>query len=148
VDDKYNAVETLIKDFIEADTAIMAIANLVHEKIKANVRNYHNHEMPAIAVHATNYIGDASERHYSGLAVFLEVVDAGGNLGTVDVRVKQLMSLLIDKFRKESPFISGQGIDEELEDIVVVDGPVIPWDPEQGVFLVTGNINLEVYFVE
>jgi len=152
MDDALNNVETIVKNFIAADTDIAALAPTIHEKIKSNIRNYMDHELPAIAVHCTGYLEHEGDRHMALAGVFIEIINSGADLSAVDTTVKQILSLVYKKLRDESPHMErgGRGINDELDDIIVREGPVIPWDPEEEdeLFLVSGSINAEVYFVE
>lgn len=147
MNDKFNGVETIIKDFLLADSDVMAIAKLVHEKLRDDILKYSKHETPAIAVHSTGFTGDADDRHNSGIGVFIEIVDTGGDLAVIDGRVKQLESIIIDKLRKESPYLGGKGMSAQLDDIVVSGGTIYPWNKTGG-FLISGNIDVEVYIKE
>lgn len=147
MDNKFNTIETIIKDYLDDDTDVKAIAKKVHEKLKADIRKYGKHETPAVAVHCTGFSGRRENPHVSTINVFIEIVDSGGDLETVDGRVKQLQSIIIDKLRAESPLLGGGGIDEQLESIFISDAAVIPWDAAHG-FLISGNINMEVEIVE
>ena len=147
MNDKFNTIETAIKEFLDDDTEVKAIAKKVHEKLKADIRKYGKHETPAVAVHCTGFTGKRENPHISAINVFIEIVDSGGDLETVDGRVKELQSIIIDKLRAESPFLGGNGIDEQFDAIFIEDAAVIPWDAAHG-FLISGSINMEVEIVE
>lgn len=147
MDDKFNNTETKIVDFLNGIAAITDIANLVHVKLKDDPRNYLGHETPAVGVYASGFIGDGDDRHNSGINIYIEITDSGGDIDTADGNVKELMSLIIDYLRKESPVVSGAGIDAEFDDIFIADADVQPFQLQTG-WMVSGNITGEVYIKE
>lgn len=117
---KFNQVESLITAFVSADGDLAAEFNLVHEKLKEETREYHTHQLPACGVWASGYqLGDQIGGKLAEIQVIVEVVYRGGDLATVDNKVKELASLLTDKFRAESPSNRGLGFSGQAADISV-----------------------------
>lgn len=143
MDDILNAAESNVVAFLQADSDITDIANLIHEKLREDIRSYRKQDTPAVAVHATGFSVDEDDRHITRVLLFLEVVDAGGELNVIDGRVKQLIALILKKLRAESPYTGGNGIDEAYSDVYVSGGDVIPFQAARG-WLISGGINTEL----
>jgi hypothetical protein len=148
--DKFNTIETQLVAWAQADTDIMAIAALVHEKLKEDPRKYGYNQTPAIAVHALGYEskwGIKDNRHFSEISVFIEVLAHGGDISTLDGQIKQLVSLLIDKLDAESPHRGGKGINNYFDDVYVDRADIEPFSMEKG-WLVMGGINVIIEIAE
>ena len=117
---KFNQIESLVAAFVSNDSDLSAEFNLVHEKLKEETREYHTHQLPACGVWASGYQpGDQLGGLLAQVQVLVEVIHRGGDLATVDNKVKELASLLTDKLRAESPNNRGLGFSGQAADISV-----------------------------
>lgn len=147
MNDVFNTIESELITLLSGDATITAEvpADHFHEKLKADLKNYYDHMLPAIAAHSIGYTrGDDGVTHI--IHSVIEVVHKGGDLATVDGKVKKIMSLIMDKLNDENRAYGGL-LDQNVEDVYVTGGDVIPAQSEN-VFLVSGLLNVDCEIVE
>jgi hypothetical protein len=150
MNDKFNTVENLVKNFLSADSDLAGIVNTFEQKLRADVNTYMQHELPAIAVHSTGYGIDVTQSDSRKLAYIdttIEIVHRGGDLASVDDTVKQITSLVIDKLRLESPLNDGGGFGQAVDDIRIDRADIIP-SQINNAFTVIGNVDAQIGIIE
>jgi len=143
--DKFNTVENLILNFLQNDSNVAALVNHFHTKILDDIAKYPNHQLPAVAVHAIGYSQEES-RITNTISAIVEIVNRGGDLESVDGKVKEIASLIIDKLNAESPRDGyGAGLSDNVEDVYIVSANIIPVRLPNG-FIVSGicEVNVEI----
>jgi hypothetical protein len=140
--DKFNTTENQIVAFLDADSDIYGLVNLVHAKLKEDQRTYYKHEIPAIGVQVIGYQPTEDDRHEKIISCIVEVTSHGGDVAAVDNVVKQIASLVIDKLDAESPYLDGGGISNNFEDIICENASIIPG------WLVGASIEVDVTIKE
>lgn len=144
--DKFNAVENSLKTFLAADTAIAAQVNLFHVKLRDDIAQYANHELPAVAVHSFGY-GEGEDDYFPVINCLVEIINRGGDLDTVDGKVKEIASLAINALRLESPLRGGKGFSGSVESIDVSEA-LIDFAVDESVYTVFAGIRVNVGLVE
>jgi len=146
---KFNVIEGLVLSFLQADTEITALAKSFHEKIKPDIPDYYDHELPAIAVNMNQFYRPENTIK-STISGVVEIVNLGADLNAMDDTVKELASLVINKLIAESPTNRGRGFNDQVEEILVDDAEIIsaPLNEDFTDFAVTAFINISIGVVE
>lgn len=140
--DKFNASESAIKSFLEADAGVSGLVNHFHEKLIDDIYRYTGAQLPAVAVAAIGH--EDAGLFKSRIQTVIEVVTAGGDLSAVDGQCKQAMSLIINLLKKEDPRRQGRGISGTFDEIDVQGSTIVPPDKSNHGFIVSGMINVNV----
>ena len=143
---KFNTVENLILNFLQNDADVSAQVKYFHQKLKPDPAKYNRDQLPALAVHAHSYQNDGFQKNITAL---VEIVNQGGDMATVDDKVKEIASLVIDKLNAQSAR-SGYGAtlgSDDVDDIQVTTASVNP-EPITSGFLGLGHINVQVTITE
>ena len=143
MDDKFNTIETLEKEFFENDSDFSDV-NLFHTKLKADITTYKQHELPAMAVHAFSFEGLEGERKLNYIGTAIEITHRGGDLDTVDGQVKTILSRAINKLRAESPLNHGNGFENQAIEDIRIDNAEIIFDRINSVFTVIGSLEVAI----
>lgn len=147
MDDVFNTIESQINSLLSSDTGITAEvpAGNFHEKLMADTRDYYDHKLPAVATHSIGYTrGDDGIKRI--ITSVIEVVHKGGDLASIDGKVKKIMSLIIEKLENENGGYGGH-LSQNVDNIYVTDADVIPSRSENA-FLVSGLIMINCEIVE
>jgi hypothetical protein len=147
MDDKFNTIEKLQKEFFESDNDICQDVKYFHTKLLADPASYNGDQLPAMAIHAIGFESVEDERKLNYISTIIEITHRGGDLETVDEKVKKIMSNAIDKLRAESPRNHGNGFTDKVDDIRV-DNAEIVFGSSQGTFTVIASIAVSVGIVE
>lgn len=147
--DKFNAIESALQTYLSGDTDIDAQVELFHTKLKPDLAEYGNHELPAIAVHAFAYRPGES-KHSPTVTAVVEIVNRGGDLDVVDGKVKTIASLVIDKLRRVDPQAGWEATGlSGIAAAINIEGANIQADEtSQGIYTVTGEVMVGVGIVE
>lgn len=148
MNDKFNNLETLTKNFLAADADIAAQVVTFEEKLRDVLADYDQHELPAIAVQTTGYASSENLGKAPDIFLTIEVVSRGASLGTIDGKVKEIASLVMDKLRAESPTNDGKGLNENIEIIDVESVQFFPPDNEDNQFTVSAFVNVIMTILE
>ena len=145
---KFNEIENKILTFLQNDSDVSALVNYFHTKILADPAKYANHQLPAIAVHSIGYSNEDQDLIKSIHSV-VEVVHRAGDLAAADDKVKEIVSLVIDKLNAESPRDGyGGGLNSpDVDDIYVNSANIVPTQLPNG-FIVSGLIDVTVELIE
>lgn len=133
MNDSLNTVETEIVDFLKGNSNVTGLvaASKIHEKVREDIKSYLDHELPAVAVHATGYY-DTGDKRKTGIEVYGEIVYRYGTLATGDNTVKEILSMIRQELNNASPYRDGEGIEEQFDDIYVSEGDVVHWNVKNG----------------
>jgi len=127
MDNKFNAIESLLVNFIQSKTATLYHAGAlqhVHEKLVDDIRQYRNDQLPACGVQSVGYSPEA--HGLDSLPAVLEVVHRGGDVAAVDALVKEISSNLIDEIKAAAPRFTDSPISEDISQIEVESATLLP----------------------